>query len=90
VVLKPLSYSENVRVELPAAFMVDDLPDPTKLNGPFGSYETSYSVKDGELRFTRSLVLLGATIPVAEYSQVRSFFEKIRAAEQSPVVLARK
>jgi hypothetical protein len=30
------------------------------------------------------------TIPVEQYGSVRSFFEKIRAAEQAPVVLARK
>jgi len=27
---------------------------------------------------------------VADYSKVRSFFERIRAAEQSPVVLVKK
>ena len=31
-----------------------------------------------------------ANIPVEQYNSVRSFFEKIRAAEQAPVVLARK
>jgi hypothetical protein len=31
-----------------------------------------------------------ATIPAAQYQVIRSFFERIRAAEQAPVVLARK
>ena len=31
-----------------------------------------------------------ATIPVEQYNSVRSFFERIRAAEQAPVVLVRK
>jgi hypothetical protein len=48
------------------------------------------SLKDGQLEFTRKLVVRQATIPVSDYSKVRSFFEKIRAAEQSPVVLVRK
>jgi hypothetical protein len=42
------------------------------------------------LLFTRKLTQRAATIPVAQYEMVRSFFQKIRAAEQSPVVLARK
>lgn len=65
-------------------------PDPVKLQAAFGSYVTSYVVKDGQLEFTRKLVVRQATIPVAGYADVRSFFEKIRAAEQSPVVLVRK
>jgi len=47
-------------------------------------------LKDGYLIFRRSLVLKGATIPVEQYSSVRSFFERIRAVEQTPVVLAKK
>ena len=70
--------------------MVDEMPDAVKLNTSFGSYTTSYEVKDGQLVFTRKLVQSAATIPVEQYNLVRGFFEKIRAAEQSPVVLAKK
>jgi len=40
--------------------------------------------------FTRALTLRAATIPSAQYQTVRKFFENIRAAEQSPVVLVKK
>jgi len=90
VVLHSNAYSETARVKLPAGFNVDELPDPLKLDTPFGSYATSYEVKDGQLVFTRKLVQRAATIPVEQYNSVRSFFERIRAAEQAPVVLVRK
>jgi hypothetical protein len=89
VVLKPNSYSETVRVKLPAGFVVDELPDVVKLETPFGSYATSYEVKDGNLVFTRNLVQRAITVPVAQYDSVRNFFAQMRAAEQSPVVLAK-
>ena len=66
------------------------MPDPLKLDAPFGTYATSYAVKDGNLVFTRTLVMRATTIPAEQYNTVRSFFERIRAAEQTPVVLARK
>ena len=69
---------------------MDELPDAVKLDTSFGSYVTNYEVKDGNLLFTRKLVQRASTIPVEQYATVRSFFEKIRAAEQSPVVLAKK
>jgi len=90
VVLRPYAYAETTNVKLPATFQVDELPDPVKLEAPFGSYVTSYVVKDGQLEFTRKLVVRAATIPVSDYAKVRGFFEKIRAAEQSPVVLVKK
>ena len=90
VVLESRSFSETVHVKLPAGFEVDELPDPLKLDASFGSYNTTYVVKDGELVFTRTLAQRAGTIPAAQYQTVRSFFERIRAAELAPVVLARK
>ena len=90
VVLTSNSYSETVRVKLPSGFAVDEMPDPVKLDTAFGSYATSYEVKDGVLIFSRKLVQRATTIPVEQYNSVRSFFERIRAAEQAPVVMIRK
>jgi hypothetical protein len=47
-------------------------------------------VREGHLHFTRKYVVNSATVPAGEYARVRGFFEKIREAEQSPVVLAKK
>lgn len=90
VVLTPQAFTETTKVRLPAGFEVDELPDAVKLDTPFGSYVTSYIVKDGQLLFTRKLIVRASTIPVADYAKVRGFFERIRAAEQSPVVLVKK
>ena len=90
VVLTSNAYSETLSLKLPTGFAVDELPDAVKLDTSFGSYATNYEVKDGQLLFTRKLVQKAGTIPVDQYAIVRSFFEKIRAAEQTPVVLARK
>jgi hypothetical protein len=90
VVLESHAFNETVSVKLPAGFDVDELPDAVKLDAPFGTYSASYEVKGGQLRFNRSFVQRASTIPADQYAQVRGFFERIRAAEQSPVVLARK
>ena len=90
VVLDSHAYTETVRVKLPEGFDVDEMPDPVKLETAFGNYASTYEVKDGHLVFTRTLVQRAATIPADQYSVVRTFFERIRAAESSPVVLAKK
>ncbi|MGH9927649.1 MAG: DUF3857 domain-containing protein [Pyrinomonadaceae bacterium] len=90
IVLESHAFTETVRVRLPAGFEVDELPDVVKLDTAFGSYTTSYEVKNGELVFVRTLAQRAGTIPAEQYQSVRSFFEKIRAAEQAPVVLVKK
>ncbi|HEX6284338.1 MAG TPA: DUF3857 and transglutaminase domain-containing protein [Pyrinomonadaceae bacterium] len=90
VVLRANAYSEVVKVQLPAGFAVDEVPDAVKLETPFGTYTTSYEVVNGELVFKRQLSQRATTIPAAQYDVVRKFFENIRAAENAPVVLARK
>ena len=90
VVLGNNAYSETVKVQLPAGFAVDELPDPVKIQTAFGSYVTSYDVKGTELVFKRQLSVTATTIAAADYDMVRKFFESIRAAENAPVVLARK
>jgi Domain of Unknown Function with PDB structure (DUF3858) len=90
VVLRANAYSETVKVQLPKGFAVDEVPDPVKIQTPFGSYITSYEVKDNQLIFKRQLSQQATTIAAADYETVRKFFESIRAAENAPVVLARK
>ena len=90
IVLTSRAFAETVRMKLPEGFDVDETPDAVKLETPFGSYSTNYEVRNGELLFSRKFVQRATTVPVDQYNSVRSFFEKIRAAEQSPVVLARK
>jgi len=90
VVLDSEAYGETVRVKLPEGFDVDEMPDAAELNQPFGNYSAKCEVKDGYLIFRRSLALKAGTIPVEQYTSVRGFFERIRAVEQTPVVLVKK
>ncbi len=90
IVLEANAYTETVRVQLPAGFDVDELPDAVKVETPFGSYVATYETKDGKLLFTRALIVRAATIPANQYDAVRNFFAHINAAEQAPVVLAKK
>jgi len=90
IVLEAQAFTETVHIKIPAGFAVDELPDKLELVAPFGSYITSYDVKDDQLTFTRRLVVRAMTIPASDYEKVRNFYGRILAAEQSPAVLAKK
>ncbi|MDQ3687641.1 MAG: hypothetical protein M3430_18865, partial [Acidobacteriota bacterium] len=90
IVLEAGAFTETVRVKLPEGFAIDEIPDAVKLDTPFGTYSASYEIKDTQLLFTRALVQRAATIPAAQYNELRTFFGRIRGSEQAPVVLAKK
>ncbi len=90
VVLQPLTYSDVIRIELPAGFQVDELPGPVQLEESFGSYATTYTVEAGYLLVTRTHTQHAATIPVKDYARVQDFFRQILGANQTPVVLMKQ
>lgn len=90
VMLFSQAMKETVIFNLPAGFVVDEMPDAVNLETPFGKYTTNYEVKENKLYFTRNLTTTRTMIPVENYKQVKDFYAKVRDAEQSPVVLLRK
>ncbi len=83
-------YEETVKIKLPMGFIVDEIPESTKLETNFGKYSATYLEKDGYLLFKRSLTLNRTSVPAEKYGTVRDFFGTIHSAEQSPVVLLKK
>jgi hypothetical protein len=90
IMIPSQAYTETVRIKLPAGFVVDELPDPVKLETSFGSYFANYKVDGTDLVLTRLLTLQRSTLPASQYDVVRSFYERILAAEQAPAVLMKK
>jgi hypothetical protein len=82
-------YDDEVRVELPPGFGVDELPDDILLEEEFGTYSATFVVDGSKLDFSRRLTLRGSILPAQRYDKVKGFFESIRNLEQLPVVLAR-
>ena len=87
--LRAGAYSETTTVKLPEGFSLDELPAAVSLEVPFGEYAVSVEAKGPEIVLKRRLTLRRAVLPPEAYESVRGFFDKIRAAEQAPVVLAR-
>ena len=84
------TFNETATFNLPAGFIVDEVPDAVSIETPFGKYKTNYEIKEGKLVYTRNLVMNRTTVAAEKYNSVRNFYSQILAAEQSPVVLLRK
>ncbi|MFN7926920.1 MAG: DUF3857 domain-containing protein [Blastocatellia bacterium] len=90
IVLDADSRHETIRITLPKGYEIDELPAPQIIKASFGQCELKYEAKDGVVFYSRTIRLQKVTLPAAEAEQVKTFFARIKTAEQAPVVLVRK
>jgi hypothetical protein len=76
-----------VTIKLPAGFVVDEMPDPMEVENSYGSYRASWKTDNQSIRFEQLLEVKDAIAGVAEYQQVKDFFDKVSAGQSAPVVL---
>lgn len=85
-----MQAKDDYTIELPPGYSVDEIPDPVKLDLDFASYESSSSVKDNVLHYTRTYTVRQVTLPADRYSDVQKLAEVIAADEQSRAVLKKQ
>ncbi len=90
VLLESELESETVKMTVPEGFAVDELPDPVKLETPFGGYTATYSMDAGAVMAKRALEVRAGTVTVERYGELRTFFSRVLGNVQAPVVLVKK
>ena len=90
VVLEATATADTLRLETPAGFTLDELPQAASIDAPFGRYTLTARQDGAKVVVERSLVVKRARVPAGDYAVLRAFVEKVRAADTSPVVFVRK
>jgi Domain of Unknown Function with PDB structure (DUF3857)/Transglutaminase-like superfamily len=85
-----MQEKDDYSIELPPGYAVDELPGPVKLDLDFASYESSSTVKDNVLHYTRTYTVRKVTLPADRYSDVQKLAGIIEADEQSRAVLKKQ
>lgn len=83
-------HRDSVKIKVPTGFKLDELPEPAKIDGPYGTLSASWKVNDGEIVMEQTLETKDTLAPASEYAQVRAFFEKVAGAQAAPVVFIRQ
>jgi hypothetical protein len=87
IVLNADALKESVRIQLPAGFKVDELPDAMRIDSAFGRYDATWVAENGSVVFRRTFEMPAQTVPVAQYSDLRKFLDSVTSSAESPVVL---
>jgi hypothetical protein len=85
-----MQAKDEFTIQLPAGYTVDEIPDPIKLDLGFASYESSSTVKDNVLHYTRTYTVREVTLPADKYPDVQKLAGIISADEQRSAVLKKQ
>jgi hypothetical protein len=77
----------RVQIELPEGVELDTAPDPVELRGLRMSYASSF--QPGSMVWTRTLVLEEVLFRAPAADTLRSFFDRVHQADETPVVFSR-
>lgn len=87
--LKPLVQQDEVSLELPAGYSVEELPAAATLDTPYGTYERAFEQRGNTVVLKRHLTLKRQTVPVDDYIKVKQFFSDLAKADHASVLLKR-
>ena len=68
-------------------YKVDELPEPTKADFPFGDYTSRIEDSGGTLKYSREYEIKATSIPAAKIGELKTFFHQINADERNMAVL---
>lgn len=81
---------DNFTIEIPAGYVVDEIPDPVKLDLGFASYESRSTIEGNRIHYTRTYTVREVMLPVDRYADVQTLSGVIAADEQATAVLKKK
>ncbi len=85
-----LQASDDFEIRLPPGYTVDELPDPVRLDLGFASYESSSSLRNNTLHYTRTYTVREVSLPASRYLDLQHLAGVIAADEQGSAVLKRQ
>ncbi len=83
----PSIEEEDVKLELPAGYAVETVPNPGNINGGAVAYKTTYEKTDNAVHFTRRMLVDSMFFPIEQYGALRTIYSRITSADQEQVVL---
>jgi hypothetical protein len=82
--------NDEFDIELPEGYVVDELPDPVKVDFGFASYVSSTEVHGRTMHYSRTYTLRQVTLPADKYGELQKLAAVIAADEDSRAILKRE
>jgi hypothetical protein len=81
--------TDTFEIELPKEYVVEDIPDPVKVDAGFASYQSKIEVAGSKVHYSREFIRRDVLIGPEHTDELRKFLGTIGADEAAVVVLKR-
>jgi hypothetical protein len=85
-----MQATDEYSIELPEGYVVDEMPDPVKLDLGFAAYQSALELKGNTLHYTRTFTIRQVTLPADRYADVQKLAGVIAADEEGRAVLKKQ
>jgi hypothetical protein len=85
-----MQEQDEYSIELPAGYVVDEMPQPVSLDLGFASYQSSSRLDGNVLHYSRTYTVRELTLPAERYGELQKLAGVIAADEQSSAVLKKQ
>lgn len=82
--------NDTIRYHVPDEIYPEVLPQPVKISSRFGEYESSYTLDQGLVVYTRKLKINKGRFPANTYSEFVDFYKSISRADNTKLVFLNK
>jgi len=86
----PRRDTDEIEIQLPQGYEVDDLPPPVDLDYSFASYHSKTEAVGNSLRYTRTFEIKELSVPMNKIDDLRKFYRAIGGDERNNAVLKPK
>jgi hypothetical protein len=78
---------DEFEIEIPSGYVVDDVPEPKKIDSSFASYESHFNVSGSKITYKRTFINRALEISPEKIAEFRTFQNQIADDENAVVVL---
>lgn len=82
--------NDTIRYHVPDEIYPEVLPQPVKISSRFGEYESSYTLDQGLVVYTRKLKINKGRFPASTYSEFVDFYKSVSRADNTKLVFLNK
>lgn len=81
---------DTIHYSIPEEIYPEFLPEPFRIQSRFGEYEARFTLEQGNVVYTRRLVMRGGEFPPESYTELIDFYKKINKADHAKLVFLNK
>ena len=78
---------DTITIRLPEGYSIETQPKAVEIESPYGYFKSDITQKDGQLIYTQTLEIKKGRYPVAEFDEMKKFYNRIETLQSGRVGL---